>query len=534
MAPTLRDITLTHQLVWQFLQVQGYTETLAAFNDEAPARFLDPVRSAAKKPASTASAAPCATSNDQTAYREQANSALLPPPTTTVEDLVTLVQELTLWRQQRESARAQTQEQVLLDVGTGYYPHQTYEVFERLHGRHNILCAQLHSLPSPEASSQLVLLTSGTDKRVLVTEIDSGRQVHTFDHHQSSPVLSLAVSSTNPIWMATGAMDGSMALVDLAQGTIVQWFKKLCTRFIVRVQFSQDGQYLACASYDHTIHVFQQASKGAGHPFVPYKTFRFTGAIESLCFAPAPTAQVDRRSVLENSSNSQPAAHDTLYLLCGVRNDPFVHYIELATGAQIRYSLLGRGAFKDDAMYCPFTPMDLSLSPCGQYLCVSTDDRTPAPGTGELGSYTPRAITLTKEGGRVIVFRAFTDTIVRQFYNAHSGSDSLTSYPRHCWDASGRYIYVNGEPDTTEAVSRVAADRLERTDPNVGDGDAESEYQVPNAYTMQVLELATGSIVDTIHAHQGLIRALWSNPCSPLLAPYVVSASFDKSVIVWK
>ncbi|KAJ1971280.1 hypothetical protein H4R35_005357 [Dimargaris xerosporica] len=528
MTPSLRDLALTHQLVWQFLRAQGYTETLAAFEGEAPAQFLDPVRSAATSPAE---AVPCTTSSDHTAYREQASSALLPPTATAVDDLVTLVQDLTLWRRQRESARAQRQEQALLDIGTGYYPNQAHEVFERLHGRHNILCAQLHNLPSSETSPRLVLLTSGTDKRVVVTDIATGRQVHSFGHHQSSPVLSLAVSPTNPKWMATGAMDGSMALVDLLQGTVVQWFKKLCARFIVRVQFSSDGQYLACASYDHTVHVFLQSSAHPGHPFAPYSTFRFTGAIESLCFASGPAAQADQLSGPENSSDERPASQTTTYLLCGVRNDPFVHYIELATGAQTRYSLLGRGAFKDDAMYCPFTPMDLSLSPCGQYLCVSTDDRTPAPGTGKLASYKPRAITLTNEGGRVIVFRAFTDIIVRQFYNAHRGSDSLTSYPRHCWDASGRYIYVNGEPETTEAASKVAADRLGQSDL---DDAIDDSYQVPNAYTMQVLELASGSIVDTIHAHQGLIRALWSNPGSPMLAPYVVSVSFDKTVIVWK
>lgn len=52
-------------------------------------------------------------------------------------------------------------------------------------------------------------------------------------------------------------MDGSTVLTDLVTRAPVQSFKQ--GKFVVRVCFSADGRWLATASYDRTIHIYETA-----------------------------------------------------------------------------------------------------------------------------------------------------------------------------------------------------------------------------------------------------------------------------------
>lgn len=74
-------------------------------------------------------------------------------------------------------------------------------------------------------------------------------------HPHSSPAIALALHPTHRRYLASGAMDGSTVLTDLVTSTPVQTFRQ--TKFVVRVCFSADGRWLATASYDRTINIYE-------------------------------------------------------------------------------------------------------------------------------------------------------------------------------------------------------------------------------------------------------------------------------------
>ncbi|KAJ1659600.1 hypothetical protein IWQ61_001349 [Dispira simplex] len=553
---TLRDVIVAAHLVRQFLASQEFTKTLAAFEDEVPPQWLSlpsPITNITTAEEGTQSAdfedhplqVTPTISVDQTHYRTPYGRGHFDNVTQTENSpeqlsLLSLLQEVQHYKSLQHQAQDQAIDQSVLDIGTGYYPCNVCDVFDRPHGANNVLFARLHEVSpplllttpfleqntivssqnDPSSITQRVLITTGTDKKVLVWDVDSHQILQTLTHH-SGPVVTVDVCPFNQDLIVTGSLDGSAAIVDIRSGMVVQWFKALARRFVVRALFSpDDGQYLACASYDHTVHILVRSPDATGPLYRPYQTFQFTGAVEALCFSQSYSEPATPHSALEQS---------TLYLLCGIRHDPFLHYVDVAQRSIRRYSLLGHQSFSDDALHCPWTPMDISVSPCGRFVCVSTDDRTTASG---IAPSTPKALTLTPDGGRVIVFRFLSDRVVRQFYNAHCGSDALVSYPRHCWATQGKYIIVNGEPEPQPTLE--------------ADGDNNSTFlpasiaklsvtanEAAERYVLQVLELATGNIVDRIPAHQNLIRSLWSAPSHSNLSSYLVSASFDKSVIIW-
>ncbi|KAJ1979661.1 hypothetical protein H4R33_005667 [Dimargaris cristalligena] len=554
MATQLGQLALAHQLVRQFLEDQGYSDTLASLDRETPSRFLPPPEKPAPFTATESSdgQGPPTTATDlfnseeevqptdKTRYRRAPGSGSLHiGPWANIPTLAGLIDTWSTHQLAQLEAAGQSRNQAMLDIGTGPHEFSVHDVYDHLHGKYSVLFARLQQLPTAlsvepdgppplNTGPQQVLISSGTDKRVLVTDTESHALLRSF-HHHTAPVICLDVSPRDPFLMATGSLDGSLALVDLRSGQVLQKFERVARRFVVQVAFSPDGSYLACATYDHEVHIWElNPSSTTNTIYHRQSTLKFTGAIEALCFI---------RRTPENSEGTASDLSAPLYLLCGVRHDPYLHYVDVTSGQVTRFSLLGRHAFQDDALYCPFTPMAISVSPCQRYICVSTDDRSPPQQTagtgGGLGANRPRAITVTPEGGRVILFQAFTDLIVRQFYNAHCGLDPLGSFPRHCWVASGQYILANGEPEAP--VSSDLADLLEQLGVvEGGDNEGEETFVSPNPFTLQILEVAGGTTVDQIAAHRGLIRSLWSNPHNPDLAPYFVTASFDGTIIVWE
>ncbi|KAJ1963352.1 hypothetical protein IWQ62_003242 [Dispira parvispora] len=553
---TLRDVIVAAHLVRQFLTSQGFTKTLATFEDEVPSQWLtlpSPIANTTHARVETQSAdsedqplqVTPAVSIDQTLYRTpygRGHFDIVTEKDGVAEqfDLLSLLQEVQRYKNVQHQAQDQVIDQSVLDIGTGYYPCNVRDIFDRPHGNNNVLFARLHEvspplLPTaltldrdtvtssqndPSSVTQRVLITTGTDKKVLVWDVESHQILQTLTHH-SGPVVTVDVCPFNQDLIVTGSLDGSAAIVNIRSGLVVQWFKALARRFIVRALFSpDDGQYLACASYDHTVHILVRSADTTGPLYRPYQTFQFTGAVEALCFA---------RSYPDPETTHSAPGQFTLYLLCGIRHDPFLHYIDVGQRDICRYSLLGHRSFSDDALHCPWTPMDISVSPCGRFVCVSTDDRTTASGPAPS---TPKALTLTPDGGRVIVFWFLSDRVVRQFYNAHCGSDALVSYPRHCWATQSKYIIVNGEPEPHSTLEAVDDDSSALLPASVAKLSVTAN-EAAERYVLQVLELATGKIVDRIPAHQNLIRSLWSAPSHSSLSSYLVSASFDKSVIIW-
>jgi WD40 repeat protein len=59
-------------------------------------------------------------------------------------------------------------------------------------------------------------------------------------------------------------MDGTTVLTDLITGTTLQTLP--ATKFVVRVAFSSDGRWLAAASYDHSISLYEASGLATAAP----------------------------------------------------------------------------------------------------------------------------------------------------------------------------------------------------------------------------------------------------------------------------
>nr|CAG8468260.1 4910_t:CDS:2 [Entrophospora candida] len=177
-----------------------------------------------------------------------------------------------------------------------------------------------------------------------------------------------------------------------------------------------------------------------------FHSILFGGNVESFCFLP-----------------------DNQYIIVGVRNDNYLHYINLLNNFEDKkYNMNANG---DD--WVSFTPMDISPSPNndGKYLLVSTDD----------------------ENGKIMLFRTHSAQQIYNYYDDISDNRKFTN-PNHCWHPSGKYFFAYG----VDSIIRI-------------------------------FDVVTNKVVVKLHGHKNLVRGLWYDDERQLL----ITCGFDKTVNVW-
>ncbi|CAJ0902476.1 15829_t:CDS:1, partial [Entrophospora sp. SA101] len=159
--------------------------------------------------------------------------------------------------------------------------------------------------------------------------------------------------------------------------------------------------------------------------YIKVHSILFGGNVESFCFLP-----------------------DNQYIIVGVRNDNYLHYINLLNNFEDKkYNMNANG---DD--WVSFTPMDISPSPNndGKYLLVSTDD----------------------ENGKIMLFRTHSAQQIYNYYDDISDNRKFTN-PNHCWHPSGKYFFAYG----VDSIIRI-------------------------------FDVVTNKVVVKLHGHKNLVRGL--------------------------
>lgn len=213
----------------------------------------------------------------------------------------------------------------------------------------------------------------------------------------AGPVLTLAAHPTMPYLVATGDMAGQVSLVDTNTG-IVTSTQAVHAKYVVRVRWDPTGRFLASAAYDRSVSVFQFSDDKPTEPLALLKKLSFQGAAECVAFTPTPTS-VDAESTPE--------------LIVSVRDDYRLYIYSLP---DLTVRTLNMNAFGDT--HISFAALDVSVSPNGKYILVSTDR------------------------DRLILFDRIEGTVLLSFYGA---SNDGYSQPRHCWHPSGIYIYATSQ-----------------------------------------------------------------------------------------
>ncbi|XP_011270465.1 hypothetical protein CAOG_08825 [Capsaspora owczarzaki ATCC 30864] len=280
----------------------------------------------------------------------------------------------------------------------------------------NVFTVQdLHTGPvlAARLRDDMKLFTGSSDKTAALAQFsdldDEYRwyRDNTLTHH-SGAVLAVEFHPLLKNIALTSSMDRSHQIVDIETGDVLQTFADH-TKFVVRVQWSPNGEYFATASYDHHVGLYRRVQKvskpveddddsDAEEEPAPFKFervghFLFEGYAEALCFSP------------EGDE-----------LCMAARNDCFLHFVELTSGNYER-SKMNMNALGDT--HVSFTALDVSYSPFGKkYLLVCTDKN------------------------RLILYARETGEQLRHFYGTNNDEWST---PRHCWHPSGQYIFATSQ-----------------------------------------------------------------------------------------
>lgn len=266
------------------------------------------------------------------------------------------------------------------------------------------------------------IATTGADKRVVITHLATGDVVgmlepsapqDTQPHGHHAAVLCFAQHTTNPRYAVTSGMDGMLVVWDLAHDTPIQTLRDH-RRFAVRVAFSQDARFLASASYDKTIHIYED-EQGR---YVRRHTITLTSNPEALLFVRGAPDQAGERP----------------WLVYTVRDSVMLHYVGMPTHTTAWDVLTYNTNPDPDDFHASYSLLDLAMHPSGQYISAQTGDHG-----------TPCALSSGSDHtlSRLLLMPLFSDKRHSTLWT-ESPSSSFTS-PRHAWRKEGDGAWITGE-----------------------------------------------------------------------------------------
>ncbi|KAI8923067.1 WD40-repeat-containing domain protein, partial [Entophlyctis helioformis] len=192
-----------------------------------------------------------------------------------------------------------------------------------------------------------------------------------------------------------------------------------------------DGLWLATASHDRSLNLYCNTGTVAAPVFTRYRSMPFKGVVESMCFLPSSSS----------ASSSASASTCTHTLVAGIRDDNYLHYIDLAGDSEPAVTRVNLNANNDD--WVSFTPLCLAPSPSGSHLLVYTDAKA----------------------GRLIIYQTRTSRVVRNLWGVEA--DGM-SQPSAVWSPSGRHVFASSEDGAVVVYDAGDGRRLGRLEGHEG------------------------------------------------------------------
>jgi WD40 repeat protein len=134
-----------------------------------------------------------------------------------------------------------------------------------------------HSSPAFSPGGGILASKAG-DNTIKLWDTASGRLLRTLSGHTDS-VLSVAFFSPNGRSVAAAGSDNSVAIWDVASGQLVHALRGH-SGAVLSLAFTRDGKFLASASLDYTIKVWELASE------LPVRTLELREAAVAVAFSP--------------------------------------------------------------------------------------------------------------------------------------------------------------------------------------------------------------------------------------------------------
>ncbi|KAJ3443273.1 hypothetical protein M0812_09107 [Anaeramoeba flamelloides] len=127
------------------------------------------------------------------------------------------------------------------------YPKKVSKTFSSIHPT-NILTVSI----SP---NKKFIATGSTDKTLKITSLENGEIVHTFSNVFDSSILTCCYDKTGD-FLVCSTMGGLLYILNLRTKKLIQKFKKH-SKYVISVDWSKDGNWIASASYDNSLCLYQ-------------------------------------------------------------------------------------------------------------------------------------------------------------------------------------------------------------------------------------------------------------------------------------
>jgi WD40 repeat protein len=354
-------------------------------------------------------------------------------------------------------------------------------------------------------------LSGATDGTLRFWDIDTGREIRTFEYHQDA-ILSVSISPDGK-YALSGSSSGTLKLWDIEIGQVIRSFSGH-TKQVISVAFSPDGKYALSGSDDWTIKLWDIAT---GEEVRTYKSHIF--GVKSIVFSP-----------------------DQKYILSGSLDGIILW--DIATGQLIRTS---EGVF--DGLVHPVT-----ISPDGKYALSSSRDRRILKlwdiatdqvlkvfeghsSDIEFVIFSPNGeYALSGSNSGVILWDIATGQMFRTIQMRRTLTGHTHFVESIAISPDGKYI-LSGSMDETLKLWDITTGNMIRTFTGHTDRvgsvsfSPNGEQVVSGSYdnTIKLWDVSTGQKVRTFEGHAS---SIWSVAFSPD-GEQVVSGSWDKTIKLW-
>ncbi|WVQ84556.1 hypothetical protein IAT38_006710 [Cryptococcus sp. DSM 104549] len=230
------------------------------------------------------------------------------------------------------------------------------------------------SLAGYHAQYPLRVVTSSVDKSISIVDYASGEVESIFQPHKAA-VLTFAFHPTHPRYMVSGSMDGTTVITDVITRQTLQTFSS--SKFVVRVAFSPNGQFLATASYDHTIVIYEADSSAVPLPHGDDMPLDDSDDPALAC-EPMLRFKEARRIVLDSNPEAILFHPKSTWLMYTTRSSHCLNYVRLPNqlGPEEEQWKIRTKSFNSHSMdnHVSFSVLNLALHPSGLLLACQTGD----------------------------------------------------------------------------------------------------------------------------------------------------------------
>ncbi|KAK9433478.1 WD40-repeat-containing domain protein [Lipomyces doorenjongii] len=265
------------------------------------------------------------------------------------------------------------------------------------------------SIPTDDLSSDFArpcIISTSADSSLRIFDFYTFELLKVYTHLHSSPILTLLV--LNESTLLTGGMDGRLVVSNPATGDVITQLKDHM-KYLVRIECSNDGKYVATAGYDKKVNAYSIENTGSDEP-----TFRFN-KIGTISFPTSPEAIAFVPPEKETTIESTPPR-----LIVSRRDSTFLYYYKLfpVLSEAARHNLN-----PDSNSWVSFCAMDIILEPMqSKFLGVATS---------------------TVPHMRFMMLQSGVDTILKNVFTK-APQDAYSS-ARICWRPHGSGVWCNGD-----------------------------------------------------------------------------------------